>query len=97
MPLLANRTAPPRACARPPPLQGLPPTLNIRAVAADIKTFQRLSREAGGGGRGDTAAAGGLEVTADTPRDGQRRQYGLKGPAHQAEVGPVATPGRRYC
>jgi hypothetical protein len=65
---------------------GLPPTMNIKAVAADIKTFQRLSREAGGLGGGGAAAATGMEVTADTPREEKQRQYGLKGPAHPAEV-----------
>ena len=55
--------------------QGLPPTLNVRAVTADIKTFQKVNR----------AGGAGMEVTPDTPRDGQR-QYGLKGPALPAEV-----------
>lgn len=91
---LSHPTPPRRPAASPPcaPPQGLPPTVNIKAVAADIKTFQRVSREAGGGGRGDTAAEGGLEITADTPREGLRRQYGLKGPAHAAEVGGESTP-----
>lgn len=60
--------------------------MNIREVAADIKTYQRLNRAAGSGGS-VAAAAGGLEVTADTPREERQRQYGLKGPALQAEVG----------
>ena len=60
--------------------------MNIKAVAADIKTYQRLSREAGGLGGGGAAAAAGMEVTADTPREEKQRQYGLKGPAHPAEV-----------
>lgn len=68
--------------------------MNIRAVAADIKTFQRVAREAGSGSSGPfgatAAEAGGLEITADTPREGRQRQYGLKGPAHQAEVRLVA-------
>lgn len=49
-------------------------------MAADIKTFQRVAREAG------AAAASGLHITADTPREEKQRQYGLKGPAHQAEA-----------
>lgn len=59
--------------------------MNIREVAADIKTYQRLNRAAGSGGS-VAAAAGGLEVTADTPREERQRQYGLKGPALQAEA-----------
>ena len=47
----------------------------MRAVTADIKTFQKVSR----------AGGAGLEVTPDAPRDGQR-QYGLKGPVLPAEV-----------
>jgi hypothetical protein len=64
--------------------QGLPPTTNIRAVAADIKTYQRLSREGGG--------AAGMHVTADTPREGRQRQYGLKGPALGGEVSQAGGP-----
>jgi hypothetical protein len=66
--------------------------MNIRAVASDIKTFQKVSRQAGGsGGAGAAsaaaaAAATGLDITADTPREERQRQYGLKGPALQAEV-----------
>lgn len=66
--------------------------MNIKAVAADIKTFQRLSREGGGLGGGGAAAAAGMEVTADTPREEKQRQYGLKGPAHPAEVGRQGRP-----
>ncbi len=71
--------------------QGLPPDMNIREVAADIKTYQRLNRAAGSGGS-VAAAAGGLEVTADTPREEKQRQYGLKGPALQAQVGAWRPP-----
>ena len=85
--------APQHARPLPPPacMQGLPPTMNIRAVAADIKTFQRVQREAAAAGGGAAAAAaamaaGGLEVMADTPREEKQRQYGLKGPAHPADV-----------
>ena len=66
--------------------------MNIRAVASDIKTFQKVSHQAGGsGGAGPAsaaaaAAATGLDITADTPREERQRQYGLKGPALQAEV-----------
>lgn len=67
--------------------------MNIKAVAADIKTFQRLSREGGGLGGGGAAAAAGMEVTADTPREEKQRQYGLKGPAHPAEVGGLSLAG----
>lgn len=76
--------------------------MNIKAVAADIKTFQRLSREASGLGGGGAAAAAGMEVTADTPREEKQRQYGLKGPAHPAEVGMLrgrvaGRNGQNFC
>lgn len=36
---LADEGALCRPCC--PPLQGLPPTMNVRAVTTDIKTFQK--------------------------------------------------------
>ena len=58
--------------------QGLPPTTNVRAVTADIRTAQRVAKEAGAG----------FDVTLDSPKDpGIKSQYaGVKGQALPAEV-----------
>ncbi|GAB4820093.1 hypothetical protein N2152v2_007139 [Parachlorella kessleri] len=53
---------------------GLSPTMNVRAVTADIKTYVKVNR----------AGGVGFEVTPDGPRE--KQQYGLKGPALPAEV-----------
>jgi hypothetical protein len=61
----------------------------VRSVAADIRTYQRVARSAGG-----AAAATGLEVLPDAaPSANAGRQYGLKGPALPAEVLYSFPPG----
>jgi hypothetical protein len=73
---------------------GLPPGVDVRAVSADIRTYQN-ARAAGGRAHGMTS------ITPGTPRDGaaapapgRRGAYaGLRGPACAAEVLFSYSPG----
>ena len=57
---------------------GLPPNTNIRAVAADIKTYASAFRAG--------TVAPGLNITPDTPKENSRLQYGLKGPSIRGDI-----------
>jgi len=55
---------------------GLPSELNVKAVSADIRTYQN-ARESGGAG---------MEAIIPESPGGNGKQYGLKGPALPAEI-----------
>lgn len=69
---------------------GLPPTLDVKAVSADIRTARRASAA----GVGVAASAGGtrssthdlIDIVPDTSDSATKKQYGIKGPVLSTQI-----------
>jgi hypothetical protein len=79
--------------AHPPPrmyehfcIVGLPPTLDVKAVSADIKTARRASAAGVG-----TTSTDVLDIVPDTSDSGTKKQYGIKGPVLSTQIQILTT------
>ncbi len=99
---LSSSSSPSTTTAAAPPrmyehfcIVGLPPTLDVKAVSADIKTARRASAAGVGTSTSScnsTSVVGDLiDIVPDTSDSGTKKQYGIKGPVLSTQIEVLTT------
>lgn len=70
---------------------GLPPTLDVKAVSADINTARRASAAGVGVGSTGSGTKDLLDIVPDTSDSATKKQYGIKGPVLSTQIQVLTT------